>query len=340
MNVLKTFLPVFAFFICFPAVGQYEIGTYNYNQTIVEYVKRDAEKVKKGKIQTRTVMQEEMGANGLPSCSKTYTQYTYNEQGLIKREDFYYGKKKLQRSVAYTYNEKNQVIQKATTFGMRKEPSFLIRLSYFNDSLISGLEFSRKGKTTYAYRYFYAPDGKIIEQRGYKKEKLVNRIEYDYYEDRSKKEVRYYEDSLKLEKTFRYDCGIGNSLLNEKQKDTLTRCSKTEDLGNGTIRTIDETRDEKGRIRRTITDSNKEQKWYEYRSYDARNRLTYSYRNETRPDGKNKTTTIFYKKGKEKQQLHALHWSDTFGFFTTQSFEKELLEDNYYSTYTFHSSIN
>lgn len=340
MKTLNFYLPVVLVFFFVPTCAQNDIWFHNYNQSLVSYVNWDTAKINAGKIHTRTIMQEEIGTNGLPSNSKTYAHYIYNELGQILREDFYYGREKLQRSVGYTYNEKNQVIRKATFSTKSTIPQYIMELSYFNDTLVSSIDYHLHGKKTWGYRYFYAANGKLTEQRAYQKNKLYSRIEYDYYEDGSKKEVRYYDDSLKLDKTYRYDCGIGNSLLNEKQKDTVTRCSKKEDLGDGTIRSIEETRDEKGRIRRTIMDSNKEQKWYETRSYDARNRLVYSYRNETRLDGKNKTTTIFYKKGKEKQQLHALHWSDTFGFFTTQSFEEELLEGNYYSTYTLRSSIN
>lgn len=320
--------------------AQYEIGAYTYNQSIVKYVNSDAKKIKEANILTRTQMQEKIGKNGLPSKSSPYAHYIYNEQGQILREDFYYGKKKLQRSVSYTYNDKNQVVSKAITYKKDKTPELIIELSYFNDSLISELNFIRKGKKTYGYRYFYAPDGKITEQRGYKKAKVISRIEYDYYDDGSKKEVRYYEDSLKLEKTFRYDCGIGNSLLSQKQKDTLTRCSKKEDLGDGTVRTIEETRDEKGRIRRVITDSNKDQKWFEVRYYDSKNRLTYTFRSETQADNKRKVKYTLYRKGKEKKQFQSFQWIDNMGFFAYQGIEKDRVDMNTYSTYTFRSSIN
>lgn len=42
--------------------------------------------------------------------------------------------------------------------------------------------------------------------------------EYDYYGDLSKKEERYYDDSLDLERTYQYNCGHGNSLLPQNKK--------------------------------------------------------------------------------------------------------------------------
>ncbi len=340
MKILNHFLTIALVFAAISASAQYEIGAYSYNQSIVKYVNYDAKKIREANILTRTQMQEKIGKNGLPEKSSPYAHYEYNEQGQILREDFYYGKRKLQRSVSYSYNEKNQVVRKSVMYKKDKTPELVIDLSYFNDSLISEIHFTRNGKKTYGYRYFYAADGKIIEQRGYKKGKINSRIEYDYYEDGSKKEVRYYEDSLKLEKTFRYDCGIGNSLLSQKQKDTLTRCSKKEDLGNGTMRTIEETRDEKGRIRRVIYDYNLDQNWYETRSYDAKNRLVYTYRSETLPNGKRKVNYSLYRNGKEKRQHHSIQWMDSLGFFANQGMEKDRIETNTYSTYTFRSSIN
>lgn len=340
MKILNYILTLALVCTAISASAQYEIGAYSYNQSIVQYVNRDAKKIKEGNILSRTQMQEEIGKNGLPSKSSPYAHYVYNERGQILREDFYYGRKKMQRSIAYIYNDKNQVIRKSITSKKDKTPFHIIDLSYFNDTLISSLDISHNGKKTFAFRYFYAPDGKITEQRSYKKGKLISRIEYDYYEDGGKKEVRYYEDSLKLEKTFRYDCGIGNSLLSEKQKDTTTRCSKKEDLGDGTVRTIEETRDEKGRIRRVITDSNIDQKWYEIRSYDSKNRLTYTLRNETQSDGRKKVCYTWYKKGKEKGKHNSIQWVDNMGFFAYEGFEKDRVDMNTYCTYTFRSSIN
>lgn len=120
----------------------------------------------------------------------------------------------------------------------------------------------------------------------------------------------------------------------------MTRCSKKEDLGNGTLRSIEETRDEKGRIRRVITDSNKDQKWYEIRHYDSKNRLTYTLRSETRADERKKVVYTRYHKGKEKKQHVSIQWTDNLGFFAYQGMEKDRVEVNTYSTYTFRSSIN
>src|SRR5690606_15624020 len=128
----------------------------------------------------------------------------------------------------------------------------------------------------------------------------------------------FYDDSLKLERTFRYDCGIGNSLLSEKQKDTITRCSRTEQLADATERRIEETRDEKGRIRRIIYTSNKSTGYSKTESYDEKNRLVYTYE-RTRMDNKvYDVVTKVYRRGKLRTTRHYRESKDALGFYQSK----------------------
>lgn len=309
---------------------------HDFNRSLVQRVNMDQEKVLETGISSRTIERNEYGEDGQLKKSSIWYRYFYNENGQITREENYNNRGKLYLAYEYSYNEKHQVTERRTYRRKSATPFHTVKINYFNDSLISTISSTnKKKKETWGYKYFYNNQNLISEQRSYDKGKLDGRIEYDYYPDRSKKEVRYYDDSLKLDKTFRYDCGIGNSLLSQKQKDTLTRCSKKEELADGTIRTIEETRDEKGRIIRTIYDYNEKEHWSETKSYDEKNRLVYTARWEKLEDGRVKTTWSRYRKGKLKHTYLFHSWKDNFGFESNESLEKEKVESSYFSTYTF-----
>ncbi len=308
---------------------------YSFNRTLVSHVNQDKAKVLEENISSRTVQVNSYKKNGSLDKSLISQRYFYNDSGQIIREEYYSNKGKLRVANTYTINGNGRVVKKETFHRKKTEPRFTWEIAYHNDSLISELHaYDKDHKPTWAYRFFYNENNQFTEQRAYKKGKLSSRIEYEYYADFSKKEVRYYKDSLELEKTFRYDCGIGNSLLTEKQKDTVTRCSHREELADGTIRTIEETRDPKGRIIRSVNDYNKEQKWSEYRSYDAKNRLVFTSRREVISEGKVKVNTKFYHRGRLNQENVSLESTDSFKFYQRSVYEKEQLKSEYYSSYT------
>lgn len=340
---LKTLLfSLFLIGLATSASAQYYFQyDYNFNRIIIEHVNRNADQIKSGNISSLTVTEKEYRKNGHVNNARVYYKYFYNQQGQIIREEFYNAFGNLRYATNYSINEKGQVLKKEVFHRKRKQASSTWVMAYHNDSLLSELvAYNKKGEAAWAYRFIYNEQNQIQEQRQYHNNKIKGRIEYDYYADKGKKEVRYFDDSLKLEKTYRYDCGIGNSLLSEKQKDTVTRCSHKEELADGTMRTVEETRDEKGRIVRTIYDYNKVQKWSETRHYDAKNRLRSSFRWETMEGGQLKSIYSFYRKGKFKYQTVHVQEKDLFGFFSYKTMNKDRVESEVVSSYTFFNEKN
>ena len=313
---------------------------YDFNRTLVQHVNAQAGILKEGNVASRTFETLYYSKDGKLRKSSVSRKSTYTKSGQLRHEILFKENGKVHFSASYEYNENGQVIRKTQIFGSKQKSTYVWEITYHNDSLISTITNFHKGKQTWGYRYIYSENNLLIEQRSYHKNKLTDRIEFDYYPDLSKKEVRYYKDSLKLEKTFRYDCGIANSLLSEKQKDTLTRCTKKEELEDGTVRRIEETRDEKGRIVRTIYDHNAAQKWSETRYYDSKNRLRSKYHREVLDNGQTKIQSTFYRKGKEKETYTSLETKDEFGGRNYQSLKEGRIDISYSATYTFHSSIN
>jgi len=316
----------------------YSFYDYSFNRTLVSHVNQDVEKVKSAHISSRTVEIKEYRNNGTLNNSRVFSRHNYNEAGQIRREEFYTESGNLRTARNFSFNAAGQIIKKEVFKRKKTEPYKTWELAYHNDSLLSELHaFDDKGKPTWSYRYFDNSDNQFTEQRAYRKGKLDSRFEYEYYGDKSKKEVRYYKDSLKLERTFRYDCGIGNSLLSQKQKDTVTQCSHKEELADGTVRTIYETRDEKGRIIRTVYDYNEEQKWSLTKRHDAKNRLVAMYRSDVIAEGKHKVTIERFRRGKLKYSSTSLQTKDNFGFYCYTQLENDRIEEEFYSSYTFFS---
>lgn len=309
---------------------------HDFNRSLIQWVNMDKNKIQGTGISSRTVEQTSFDKRGQKKKSKVTYRIFYNKHGQMTREEGFNSRGKLNRIVDYKYNDQHQVIEKKYSSHKSGKALHTWKVTYHNDSLIATIfSYDKKGKQEWGYRYFYNAHNQITEQRKFDDEELVGRIEYDYYDDYSKKEVRYFKDSLKLEKTFRYDCGIGNSLLKEKQKDTLTQCSRKEELADGTQRTIQETRDEKGRIVRTVMDYNPEEKWSETRQFDAKNNLIYTYRREVLAEGKTKITYQIYWKGKKRRNSTTYTEKDNFGFDSYTYANDNIKRSSYFSTYTF-----
>ncbi|MDX5321201.1 MAG: hypothetical protein LPK45_08790 [Bacteroidota bacterium] len=315
---------------------EYYGNPYDFNRSLVAHVNRDKAQVTQHGIESRTVEKTEFSSEGAVKKNQVSMRFFYNQAGQILREEWYQNSGKLERANVYHYNDQGQVVKKQTFYRTSLKAKSTVEMTYHNDSLLASIQYTnRKGKNSWGYRYFYNTRNQIIEQRGYRKGQLDGRIEYDYYDDHQKKEVRYFKDSLKLTRTFRYDCGIGNSLLSQKQKDTLTQCTRKEELADGTQRRIEETRDEKGRIIRTVYDYNPIQKWSETRAYNAKNQIRYRVRWETVESGKHWSKYEFYRRGKARMTRTSLNWQDSFGFSVSEHHEKGQVEKRYQSSYTF-----
>ncbi|MBI1223167.1 MAG: hypothetical protein GC180_11230 [Bacteroidetes bacterium] len=316
--------------------GQSYLGNpHDFNRSLINWVNQDKDRAMKAGIASRSLVIHENKKDGQLNSSRIKARYFYNEYGQIIREEYFSKNGKIDSRLEYDYNELHQVIAKRHYSGLSTLPSYSWKIAYHNDTLISSISsLSSKGKQYWGYHYFYNNNNQIIEQREYKKAKLKGRIEYDYYGDMTKKEVRYYTDSLKLKKTFRYDCGIGNSLLKEKQKDTLTQCTRKEELADSTFREIREIRDSKGRILRSVYDYNPKFHWTESRHYDAHNNLKYVIRREMQDDGKEKVTyTRFWRKNNKRTYVTRLS-KDNFGFEIYEIEKKGKVRRSYSNAFT------
>lgn len=341
MKKLYLILTLFFFWNASGAKDFYQYEPYSFNRYLDFHVKRDREKVLKQGIASFTEFTNEYREDGTLKRSYMWRKSTFNELGYLVEEIRFSKTGRVEEIITYEYNEKQQVtgrhVKSQSTFGYRTH-SWL--LEYHNDSLVSRITNKKEGEESWAYRYFYDGNNLLKEQRWYEKGKLTGRIEYDYYPDLSKKEVRYYEDSLDLDLTYRYDCGIGSSLLTEKQKDTMTKCSRNEELPDGTFKTIEEVRDENGRVQRVVYTYNPTVDWSLTEYYNYKNKLTRSYRRDKVAEGVYKTEVTWYGKRKPYYHLVQLESKDTMGFYTWSVLKEDRVVKTFFTTYTFQTAKN
>ena len=111
----------------------------------------------------------------------------------------------------------------------------------------------KNGKTNWRTIRKFDKIGNVILIQSFtgKREKPGWRYEYDFYENGSKKEVRYYNPKGKLKEVYTYDCNLVPKTEKEMLKDTLKACIKYETDADGNKIKIIEEQDEKGRLKVT-----------------------------------------------------------------------------------------
>lgn len=87
---------------------------YNYNRAIVDHVNRDKERVQKEGISSRTEEVKEFDKFGNIERSRVSYRILYNENGQIKREEYYFPNGRLSNVTNYTFNEKAENIHYST----------------------------------------------------------------------------------------------------------------------------------------------------------------------------------------------------------------------------------
>ena len=321
------------------AQSEFDGKPNNYHSRLVSTVNAQSENIREAGIRSYSEFRDDFGTNGELKKRVLIQTREFNEQGQLLHQTSFNKKGKKERECTYTYDDKQRLISASVSrynlFGSRQYNHYF---AYHNDSLVAvmwGTKTDPNGEKEWMYRFVYDNQNRVIEEKSYRKGKLYGRITFTYYEDGSKKEVNYYRDSLKLQKTFRYDCGIEESLLSKKQKDTLTFCSRAEELPDGSTRTIMETRDEKGRIIRIVYTSSKDGRGHIMEKYNAKNHLIYRFETNLDDDGvRTLIYTRYSQRGKLRRKVAGRSRKDAMGLTLTENLEKDKVVSSYFKVYT------
>jgi hypothetical protein len=160
-----------------------------------------------------------------------------------------------------------------------------------------------------------AKDNLVMSQGFYGKNlsKSGWRYEYDYYENGSKKEARYYNPKGKLKEVYTYDCNKVPMTEKQMMKDTTKTCIKYETDADGNTTKIIEELDEKGRLSVTKLTRNKNGHLIAAIETNHKGHVLWAYTWEVNGEGMVLKATTRYIKGLRKFSGSYVHEYDTEG---------------------------
>ncbi len=221
----------------------------------------------------------------------TYTETTQNLKNQKQQSKFVYSLNKMAWNTNIErFNKKNKLM-------------YAWKYNYLNDTLITATySINKKGDTTVKSNYVYNEKGmltrkenfyrdmvqpkkfetrtynaqnKLVKNEHYKNNgKLMFRYEYDYYENGSKKETRYFNHKNKLKIKYTYECDLKGEIENKEVK-ARNYCSKKNINADGTFFEVFEFKDEKNRIRKTVYNYNKDSTLKQFERFDVKGNLIY-----------------------------------------------------------------
>lgn len=222
---------------------------------------------------------------------KTYTEIKQNLKKQKQSSKIVYTLNKMAWNTHYErFNKKNKLM-------------YAWKYNYLNDTLISSTySINKKGDTTFKSNWVYNEKGMLIRKENFNKDmvqpkefetrtyntqnklakneyfkingQLVFRYEYDYYENGSKKETRYFNHKNKLKIKYTYACDLKGEIENKAVK-ARNYCSKKNVNTDGSFFEVFEFKDEKNRIRKTIYNYNKDSTLKQFERFDVKGNLIY-----------------------------------------------------------------
>lgn len=192
---------------------------------------------------------------------ETITLTTYNRNNKVTEKEVQYYLPSLKRYKTETYNKKgvlkntsgttyfNDSLMDSWYYTKKEDTIRLTKYSYNNNLQLEKRSFTYKKKTAITY-FTYNSKNKVATsteigsngKEGYK-------YEYDYFENGSRKETKYYRKG-KLKYTWNYECSETGEL---EAKNKAKVCSKLTHNTDGTFTEIDETTERNNKVYRNIT---------------------------------------------------------------------------------------
>lgn len=142
--------------------------------------------------------------------------FSFNSKGIVENEQWYKQNGNISMTVERRYNDSNQIISRRII--VNNKTHNLYHYSYDNQSLVTQASVYSKDtlKPFRITEYKYTLGNKYKLIAGYNSDKKqLYRYEYDYHENGSHKESRYYKKN-KLKNTWTFDCSTTGELVTPK----------------------------------------------------------------------------------------------------------------------------
>lgn len=178
--------------------------------------------------------------------------YELNETGRI----FHYKqfkKKGTQLKLQIFCDFQNNILSEMRAQKSSGDTIYLTRYQYQNKREVSRSYFKKNQLKTPEWKLEnqYNDSGKLIMSQSFNNGKLNYRYEYDFYQNGSKKETRYFNKKNKLKYRYTYECDPKGELENKEVKNR-NYCVKKEEKNDGSYMEISEYKNEKGKVTKYI----------------------------------------------------------------------------------------
>jgi hypothetical protein len=189
------------------------------------------------------------------------SHFEFDREGRTIESIFYRKNGKEKEHWTFTYDNQGRMTSNHKTRNSRDLSGAAWTYIGTNPDPVEILWKGKKGKVhTRVVREYDASENLIMASSFYGKNltKKGWKFEYDYYENGSTKQARYYNPKGKLKQVYTYDCNQVPKTKKEVLNDTTQKCIKYETDAEGNKTKIIEELDEKGRLAVTRLTFNKQ----------------------------------------------------------------------------------
>lgn len=270
-------------------------------------------------------------------CGKDYIksfEYLYNSS--VRLTDLIAFKKNGKKKYSYSYRYKNDtLITNYTVLNCHSDTSNWMSYQYDNKNRLTLRE--------YKFSFFMIPDRKWKYQYN-KQDKLSAyslldkkgndsyRYEYDFYDNGSRKETRYYNSKNLLKYRWTFECDPKGAVENNKVKQG-NYCTKKELHSDGSFMEVFEFTNEKGKHTKTVCYYDADSNMTKDEIYNKKGKLNYKW--EYVHDKKGNTTEILYYKPSGLKKNFTYTYNEKNLCVKMDSYKKGKLKTSYTYDYNY-----
>lgn len=195
----------------------------------------------------------------------------FEEKGLSQKNEFYNRNGTTKKTIIRSYNDSNRIVEYRV---IKKNKPYKLHIYSYKDyiHIVSSTYYYKDTITPSGFTsYKYYPNHKCKSySTANKKNKQQYRYEYDYYDNGSRKETRFYTKT-KLKHTWVYDCDPKGALSDNK---TVKICKNRTYEADSSFTEIYESTI-KGKANRNIIKSTADGRVLENTTFDAKGKMKY-----------------------------------------------------------------